>query len=317
MLTPLPVEQRAQGKLFIFKMARIPYEKPALKYNEQIQQLQDRGLLITNIPRATHLLESISYYRLSGYWYPFLKEKNLHIFKPGSTFQDAFNLYCFDRKLRVMIIRELEKIEISIRAKMIYELSHSYDGFWYKEQVLFKNDYKQAVSLDKLKKEFARSDEEFIKSFRIKYTNDLPPSWMLLEIASFGSISSLYGNLKSSRAKRNIAKHFGLNDVTFASWLHSIVYLRNVCAHHSRLWNRVLSIQPVIPQSTSKPWLEESDANNKKMYFALSMILYLLQTINPNNSFVERFKALLVEYPNVDVNAMGFKDRWEEQVLWQ
>lgn len=110
-------------------MAKIPYNKPALTYAEQIAQLKGRGLNIDNIPKATHLLESISYYRLSGYWYPMLIDKTNHIFKPNSRFQSAFDIYCFDRKLRVLIIRELEKIEVSIRAKMIYILSHQHGAF--------------------------------------------------------------------------------------------------------------------------------------------------------------------------------------------
>ena len=91
-------------------MSKIPYAKPALIYSDQVQQLQNRGLEIKNVPRAIHLLESISYYRLSGYWYPMLAHKTNHEFKEGSTFQDAFQLYSFDRELRVLVLRELERI---------------------------------------------------------------------------------------------------------------------------------------------------------------------------------------------------------------
>ncbi|MEO5788898.1 MAG: Abi family protein [Gelidibacter sp.] len=298
-------------------MAKSSYNKPALTYSQQISQLQNRGLIISNIPRAKHLLESISYYRLSGYWYPMLIDKSNHLFKEGSTFQNAFDIYCFDRRLRILVLRELEKIEVSIRAKMIYILSHEYGAFWYQDSILFKNLIRHSKTLGSLQNEYERSDEEFIEAFRNKYTDPLPPSWMMLEITSFGTMSFLYSNLKDGRTKRMIAKHFGLNDRTFASWMHSIVYLRNVCAHHSRLWNRSMSIQPIKPQKTSKCWMDDSKVSNKKVFFILSMILFLMQTINPSNTIVVRFKKLLAEYPNIDVSAMGFPDNWKDEKLWK
>ncbi len=298
-------------------MSLVPFDKPPFSYLQQLEQLQERGLQIPNIEKATHLLESISYYRLSGYWYPLLADKENHTFKESATFDTAFNLYCFDRELRVLIIQELEKIEVSIRAKMIYLLSHQNGAFWYQDATLFKNQNNHSKTLVSLDNEYGRSDADFIVAFRSKYSNPLPPSWMLLELTSFGTLSSLFSNLKPTRTKRNIANYFGLNENTFASWMHSIVYIRNVCAHHSRLWNRVMSIQPIKPIATRKTWLINSAVANNKTYFILSMILYLLQTINPNNSFSQRFQTLLAKYPNVDTRAMGFPSNWKEENLWK
>lgn len=297
-------------------MAKIPYNKPPLTYEQQIQQLQERKLIINNVPRAKHLLESISYYRLSGYWYPMLIDKKNHVFKPNSYFQSAFQLYSFDRELRVLVIRELEKLEVSVRAKLIYVISHSHGSFWYDNSSLFRNHINHAKSLGNLETEYLRSDEEFISAFKDKYTNSLPPSWMLLEITSFGTLSFLYSNLKPGRTKREIANYFGLNDRTFSSWLHSIVYLRNLCAHHSRLWNKTMSIQPVKPKRTTKIWLENDDIANNKVYYILSMMLYLMQTINPDNSIVKRLTALFEKYPNVHLAAMGFPTNWKNETLW-
>lgn len=298
-------------------MSLVPFNKPSFSYLQQLEQLQERGLQIPNIEKATHLLESISYYRLSGYWYPLLADKENHTFKESATFDTAFNLYCFDRELRVLIIQELEKIEVSIRAKMIYLLSHQNGAFWYQDANLFKNQISHSKTLVSLENEYNRSDADFIVAFRSKYSNPLPPSWMLLELTSFGTLSSLFSNLKPTRTKRNIANYFGLDENTFASWMHSIVYIRNVCAHHSRLWNRVMSIQPIKPITTRKNWLINSAVANNKTYFILSMVLYLLQTINPNNSFSQRFQTLLAKYPNVDTRAMGFPSNWKEENLWK
>ncbi len=298
-------------------MSKVPYNKPALTYTEQIQQLQDRNLVIADLARAKHLLESISYYRLSGYWYPMLVDKKNHLFKENSTFENAFLLYSFDRDLRVLIMRELEKLEVSVRAKMVYVLSHNHGAFWCEDENLFRNHYKHNKSLTNIHVECARSDEDFIVAFRRKYSNPLPPSWMMLEITSFGTLSFLYSNLKPGRTKRDIAHYFGLTDKILPSWLHSIVYLRNLCAHHSRLWNRTMSIQPVRPTRTDKTWLINDDVSNKKAYYILSMLLYFMQTINPDNTLSERFRALAEEYPNVHLPAMGFPKDWEDEPLWQ
>lgn len=298
-------------------MAKIAYTKPAKTYAEQLQLLKDRGLKIESDDKAIHLLQKLSYYRLSGYWYPLLEEpKEKHRFKPSATFQTAFKLYRFDRDLRIFVLKELEKIEVAVRAQLIYTLSHYKGGFWFIEPSLFSKAKGHTDSLAKLKQEYRRSEEEFIQSFRGKYSDPFPPSWMMLEIASFGTLSVLYKNLKPGKSKRDIAHHFGLDDSTFASWLHSFVYIRNVCAHHARLWNRGMTIKPQVPLTPLSLWLKNATVSNSRTYFILSMMLYLLQSIDSRNQFVYRFKLLLKKYPNIDVGAMGFPAGWEEEPLW-
>ena len=308
-------------------MSNVPYTKPALSYDDQLQQLKSRGLIIENDAKAIHLLEVISYYRLSGYWYPMLIDKQNHKFKTGSSFETAFNIYKFDRELRLLILRELEKIEVAVRSKMIYILSHSKGAFWYSDSANFTNLEKHVETSKKIKNELERSDEEFIQAFKSNYSDPLPPSWIMLEVVSFGILSSLYSNLLPGRDKRVIANYFGLNDKTLSSWLHSIAYLRNICAHHSRLWNREMRIRPVIPQSPHNPFLTQINYKhpesgstlplNNKSYFMLSMITYLMNTINPKHKIKANFKVLLAKYPNIDVRAMGFPANWESEKLWQ
>jgi len=126
-------------------MNKVPYTKQALTYAAQLEQLKDRGLIFANEPKALHLLEVISYYRLSGYWYPMLIDKQNHKFKPNSSFETVFNIYKFGRELRFLILRELEKIEVAVRAKMIYILSHSKGPFWYVDSVNFANPVKHII----------------------------------------------------------------------------------------------------------------------------------------------------------------------------
>lgn len=306
-------------------MPKVPYTKPALNYADQLQQLKNRGLIVENDIKALHLLENISYYRLSGYWYPMLSApKTAHNFKPGSTFNNAFKLYCFDRELRKLISGELEKIEIAVRAKMIYELSHRHGTFWYTNAVHFRNAVQHGTTVTKILGEYSRSDEKFIVDFKRKYNDPMPPSWIMLEITSFGSLSMLYKNLTGTHDRRNIAHYFGLDDTTFESWLHSIVYVRNVCAHHSRLWSRAMRITPAIPASPIYNFLNHTinynpagqPTNNNRTYFLLSMIIYWLNIINPNHTFKQKLFRLLKSYPMVDVKAMGFPIGWETEAIW-
>lgn len=305
----------------------IPYSKPALTFQAQLQQLKNRGLVIEDEAKALFLLENISYYRLSGYWYPMLAQpKSSHLFKSLSSFNQAFSLYCFDRELRQLVNAELEKIEVAIRAKMIYVMSHQFGPFWFMSPVLFKKGSRLTETLSKLTKEFGRSQDDFIIAFKAKYANPLPPSWILFEISSFGALSNIYDNLKGRRAKREIAQYFGLDDTTFSSWVHAIVYIRNICAHHSRFWNRKLSIQPIIPLTPINQWLAETTTTNtitgvssninNKAYYILSMIIYLLNTVNPNHKFKDRVFALFAKYSNVDPVALGFTPDWKNEPLW-
>lgn len=139
----------------------------------------------------------------------------------------------------------------------------------------------------------------------------------LLEVTSFGSLSVMYRNLKPGREKREIAGAFGLADKVFSSWLHSIVYLRNVCAHHARLWNRVMSIQPLIPRKPRYKWIDGKSVENDKTYYILSMLVYLMNRIKSENDVVERFKTLLTKYPNIAPKAMGFPANWKNEPLWK
>ena len=296
---------------------KISYSKQLISFTDQITLLKQRGMVLGNETKALHLLQNISYYRLSGYWHPLLADKQRHIFKPGSTFEAAYNIYKFDSELRKLIIAELEKIEVAVRTQTAYILSTQYHAHWFEDSSLFSNPVRHTKVLAKIEEEYNRSDEEFITAFKAKYSDHFPPSWMTMEIASFGTLSILYGNLQPGRAKRSIAAYFGLPDTVFASWLHCIVYVRNICAHHSRLWNKILSIRPLMPRSPRNTFIALPASGTQQTYFVLSMIIYLLNTVNPNHSFISRFKELLNRYPSIDVRAMGFPINWENEKPWE
>jgi abortive infection bacteriophage resistance protein len=310
---------RALRVCFLFLiMTRIPFTQPATDFNNQLETLKRRGLIINNESKFLHLLEHISYFRLSAYWYPLLSiPKSAKNFKPDSNFDKVFKLYCFDRKLRRLILTELEKVEIAIRAKMNNVLSLAHSPFWFCDATLFNDAGLHTDTLRVLSQEVRRSDEVFIHEFINNFTDTYPPSWMILEIASFGTISKLYKNLKPNPSKREIANHFGLDESTFESWFHTMTYIRNACAHHARIWNKQISIRPQIPRTTTKLWLRSGTINNQRIYFVLSSILFLLQTVDDKNVFTKRLFMLLIRFPNTDLSAMGFPLNWKEEPLWK
>jgi len=292
------------------------YQKSFLSYAEQIALLKNRGLVFKDETKALNIFESVSYYRLSNYWQPFLKDKQSKIFKENTDFDNVFRLYKFDAALRRIIMAEIEKIEIAVRSKIAYILSLSNGSFWLEKENLFSNSEMYATIMSNIREEVNRSHESFILSFKKEYSNDIPPAFMALETVSFGTLSKLYKFLKLAKYKQEIAQFFCLSDVTFESWLHSLVYVRNICAHHARLWNRQMRISPLPLKTYKNIWLNNKQASNNRIYFILSMIIYLLNIINPKHSFKQKLNSLFLKYPNIDKAAMGFPADWQKEHLW-
>ena len=267
--------------------------------------------------KALHLLENIGYQRLSAYWYPLLSDKQNSVFKLNASFDTVFELYKFDRELRGLIISELEKIEVAVRAKTAYRMSLTHGAFWIGNETLFSCSAIYQTTLAKINEELSRSDDDMILSFKSEYSNPLPPSYMLLEITSFGTLLRLYNNLLPGKIKKDIASTFGLPDSVFASWLHSMVSIRNICAHHERLWNRQLRIQPLFPRRPQNIWLTAPTVCNNRIYYVLSIMIYFLNTVNPNHTFRQKLEDLFAKYPNVDRVAMGFPSNWQNEPLWK
>ncbi|TFB28189.1 Abi family protein [Pedobacter alluvionis] len=296
------------------------YNKNAFTIDEHIAQLQERGLVIADKVLAAHYLSHVSYYRLAGYWWPMQADKAQHKFKENSKFEDIIHLYNFDRELRILIFDAIEKIEISLRTKLIYHLSHEFDPWWFQNIAIFQDSGALIETLANLKEEIERSKDIFIKEHKKRYKEDLrfPPAWKSLEMTSFGSLSKLYGNLKNTiKSKDTIAEELGaVNHTYLPSWLQSIAQIRNYCAHHSRLWNKNLPGTPKILPRPPHRWLVDVPADTQKLYLHLCIIRYMLNIIAPENSFALKMKELLTRYPSVDPNALGFKVNWENEALW-
>ena len=314
-LTSLPVEQRAQGKFFLYTLMN-NYDKKPLTFKEQIEHLKQKGITLCDEDNALHTLQHISYFRLKSYLHPIMYDKQTRTYKPNSTFEQGYELYKFDSQLRKLIIAEIEKIEVSIRSQMACISCDKSGTFWFCDKDNFKNINSHSEILDILKLELNRSDDEYVLSFGEKYSNEFPPAWITLEVSSFGTLSRSYKQMHPGLKKRQIAKVYGLSDKVFESWLHSLVYVRNICAHHSRLWNKELRIRPLYPNKTGYTFIENTSKNNR-VYYILCIIRYLLQTINPSSTFTQKLTSLLEKFPQINTSAMGFPSNWKDETLWK
>lgn len=296
-------------------MVTSTYNQPQISVRDQIELLKSDGLIFQDEERARHLLENVSMFRMKNYLNPFRQRGNRR-FRKNTTFDDVYKIYMFDSELRNLVYSELEKIEISIRTQLSLIMGDVAGIYWFEDSSNFRNTNHHILLLNKLADELRRSDDEAIVAFKRRYSNPFPPSWITFEVSSFGTLSMMYRWINAGKARRKVARFYGLSDTVMESWLHSIVYVRNICAHHSRLWNRKLSINAMIPRRTLKPFIN-IPKETKKVYYVLSIILYFLETVNSENTFVARFKVLLTKYPSVDVSAMGFPSNWNDNELWK
>jgi abortive infection bacteriophage resistance protein len=302
------------------------FDKKPFTLTEQVKQLQDRGLIIKHPRIAEKYLINISYYRLGEYWHVMQSDEENHIFKPNSRFEDVIALYNFDAELRLLLFDVIEKIEISLRTKLIYHLSHEIDPWWFQNFDLFNNSKALVKTLFNLETEIERTKDLSIKNHLKKHKDDkrFPPAWKSLEQTSFGALSKLYGNLKPNvKSKNIIAAEFGaVNHTYLPSWLQSIAVIRNYCAHHSRLWNRNLPGTVKLLPKPPNPWILDQlnvpkQHEFSKLYVHMCLMRYMLNTILPRNEFSVKLNNLFEKYPNVDPDALGMKSKWQEEPLWK
>lgn len=278
---------------------------------------------------AKSYLQRISYFRLKYYWIDMIDEE-VDDFKKDSSFEAVIERYEFDRELRQILFKAIEMLEIGLRTKIITSISIAIgSGLWYLNKDLFENkDYHEDFVLD-LKYEFGRSTEPFAWEYIRDHNDwneeslegDNPDAWMILETATFGTLSKMYKNLKAqSPLQANIANFFGLYSTRdFSSWLESISVLRNIIAHHSRLWYRIFSKKPVNVSKYRDKWFVQSmtDSQCKRAFGVISCLLYLCNAIVPDNTIKEEIKTLFDKYPNVPVYMLGFTRNWKDSPLWK
>lgn len=298
------------------------YTKPPLTLDQQVNLLLSRGM-DGDRSLMTARLQSVNYYRLSGYWHPFrIADDADGAFKPGTTFETIWSRYVFDRRLRLLVMDAIERIEVAVRSLLAYHHAHQHGAFAYAEDPTslpkMKPD-KHSEFLLRVVDETKRSKETFVRHFKLKYgdRHTCLPVWMATEIMAFGTVLSFYRGAPH-QVKQKVATTFGLPAFVFESWLLTLTVVRNICAHHGRLWNRENGVKPVIPRLEEySDWHVPVRVRNDRLFAIMTICRHCLARIAPQSAWANRWKALLAEFPDIPLNTMGFPADWEQSRIWK
>lgn len=304
------------------------YNKPALSIADQADRLRQRGLQFTDDARVQHYLTHIGYYRLSAYWLPFElpaagSQPRNHQFKPGTTFEGVLSLYIFDRQLRLLVMEAIERIETAIRTHWAHALATRHGPHAHMDASLFKSPWQHASDIARMAGSLQDSSETFITHYRHQYSEPfLPPIWAVVETLSLGALSRWFKATKSTDAKREVAQSLGLPTIEILEQvLHALTPVRNVCAHHGRLWNRRFTLQlPHIKRLKDQMVIERIDDQqqpSRQLYNYLLVMAHLMQRINPGSSWQTRLRQHIQHASTDQQQAMGFPADWEQRAIWQ
>lgn len=299
--------------------------------DEQIEILQERGLTITDREMAEHCLKRIGYYRLSGYWYPFRKfisdGSRADDFQEGSDFQTIIDLYLFDRELRLLVLDASERIELAIQTEIAHHLGQRDVFAQHQPHILHPNftqlrpgqvgDTPYDRWLENYERLVNRAERKIFVSHNLDKYGQLP-IWVAIEVWDFGTLSRFFSMMRVPD-KLSIEAQFGLsNGSTLQTWLRALTFIRNVSAHHSRLWNCNIVDTASIPSQFAK--LYSLKKERPFLYFCLMQ--KMLKIVSPKAIWGQRFCALMQTFPDVtngaiQINDMGIVDGWEDWDLWK
>lgn len=306
-------------------MGKLAYTKCPLTEEQHLQLLIKRKLIVANPDKVLHFLKYIGYYRLSGYALPFqIKEADLsrskHTFRDGVTFEMILDLYIFDRELRLIVMDAIERIEVAVRAAISNTLCQKYGTHWFMDKNRFHHTFKHDEFISDLRRELKlntngelhKSKDVFLRHYYEKYSSpEFPPCWMMSEVLTVGRWSILYAHIHPSEDRARISERFNLHHHIFGSWLHSLTYIRNLCAHHARLWNRWFAITPKIID------LHRSHLEPNHTFYAQAAMLHILNSkISPDSHWPMKIHALMQKHPSVPMEKMGFKENWHTDSFW-
>lgn len=279
-----------------------------------------------NVPdgaRAKRYLTHIGYYRLSAYWLPFeqpapeFKNCRTHRFVAGVTFDDVLNWYIFDRELRLLCLEAIERIEVSIHSIWVNSFALEKGTHAYLESQYFSCPYAHAKQLARVAGDLQKSEEVFVKHYRKKYQGSgLPPIWIMAETLTFGALSKWIELTSVNDVKKDIIRQLDLPTIDIAHGVfHNLSQLRNVCAHHSRLWNRrFVKKYPHIRKMPSLVHPEAPEGNARFIYNHFVMLRHLMLVISPSTSWPKRLCNLLEKQSQSSLVAMHLPENWRESL---
>lgn len=299
-----------------------PFAKPATTIAQQIARLQAEGMIIAAPARAEHWLQHKSYYRLSAYWLPFEIPHGQPgpRFKAGTNFDTVINLYEFDRRLRLLLLDAIERIEVAMRGSWAYALAHQGGPHGYLNAALYAERRQFHENLSRLVREVGTSPETYIDHYRRNYDDPaMPPVWMVAEMMSFGQLSRWYSSLNDRSLRNRIAAPFGLPEAVLVPLVKHLSTVRNSCAHHARLWNRGFLLRmklPLKPAALVASLQPLAGGGPAFLYNTLVLVTYLLQHVDPPSTWKQELKGLLATHPTGHYAAMGFPPNWNTRPIW-
>ncbi len=293
------------------------------------------ALSIPDPDRARRYLQHIGYYRLSPYTIPFQQGGFDHLFQEGAVFDDVLDLHVFDRALRLLIMDALERVEVAVRAALTDHMSTTYsNSHWYVVAAHFRDRGKHArlprmvrdTCDDRLRAAPDSGMDTLVHRSALEHylttygAPELPPSWLMAETLTIGQLTALYRNLNRRADRSAVAGSVGLTEPLLRSWMSTFVRVRNICAHHGRLWNVGLGVYPAIPTSRAVSWLEGADAlparSTKRLYPVLVSLQAVLDTVSPRSSWARRLHELVSARPPMNRAGMGVPEGWAQDRFW-
>ena len=275
-------------------------EKQFKNLDEQVEILKYKGMIVTDERYAKKVLLRENYFFLNGYRHLFLEsEENKH-FKKGTTFEELYSLFLFDRSFRNVIFKYLLVIENNLKSVISYQLSKKY-GYRERDYLKEKNfttvPEKQAQVNDllrKMKRQIRVNGAKHTATLHYVSNYGYIPLWILVKVLSFGIVSEMYQILKVDDQKE-IAKVYNIDPEIFAIYLPILANYRNLCAHEDILYENKTQKEiddTVYHQLLKIPKEEECYTQGKNDLFAL--IIIMKQLLQP-----EEFKNMTIELDNI------------------
>jgi len=303
------------------------FDKLPSTIEQQVAFLRGRGMDIPDTALAERYLSSIGYYRLSAYWLSFEEppspgQTRSKRFQPGTDLGTVVAVYVFDRRLRVLLMEGLERVEIHVRSRWTYRMAHEHGAHAHMSPGCFTNGFRYAEMLGKLSRTVEKANETFVEHYRGKYTDPyLPPLWAVTELMSLGEMSMWYAATKDLKVRDAVARDLGLpTREVCESVLQSFSYVRNICAHHARLWNRrLVKRMPTIKRLRSDMVIEKVKDQHQPanlIYNVIVVLLHLQHHQSTDSTFVERLRKLVESITDSQRAAMGFPTDWRARPVW-
>ena len=257
-----------------------------------------------------------------AYWQPFEisdEENGDRVFAAGTSFEDVLALYVFDRLLRLLVLDAIERVEVALRGVWVQRMAIAHGPHGYLEPALYRREDWHARAIGKLDHRFRLArDNVFIRRYRDRYTSpELPPVWMAAELISLGQLASLISNLKLRADRKATADPFGIGISGFMSFVLHVSSVRNICAHHERLWNAVFALTMATSKLPENLQNAMQGADPRKLHNTLVMLDHLLEIIAPGTQWRRRVVDLLDGCPQANPSSMGFPEDWRTRPAWR